>query len=159
MTDVILGALILAPVVLTLILKSNAALGFLALCAGFVLSTSAVGDLKQLLNEMDLSVTETTLALAFIALPLLVTLLLVRGSAKRGIQFILQLLVALAAGGLLALSIAPLLGHSSEFDLRTSKIWENIQSIQAGVIGIGALLSLVLIWVGGFSHSRKKHHK
>lgn len=157
MTDVILGALILAPVAITYILKSNAAMGFLALCTSFVLSTSAVGDLKQLLNQMDLSVTETTLALIVLGLPLLLTLLLVRSSNSRGVYFILQLLAGLASGGLLALSVGPLLGITPEFDLGTSQIWDRLQNLQAVVIGAGALLSFMLIWLGGFKPHKKKH--
>lgn len=154
----ILGALILAPVAVTYLLKSNAALGFLALCAGFVVSTSAVGDLKQLLNEMDLSVTETTLALIFIALPLFLTLLVVRAGTKHGLQFVLQLLAALAAGGFLALSIAPLI-DARDFNLEGSEVWKVLQDFQAAVVGGGALVSLMLIWTSGFSRRGHKKHK
>lgn len=157
MTDAILAALILSPAIITFLLKSNAALGFLALCASFVVSTSAVGDLKQLLNQMDLTVTETTLALVVLVLPLLMTLLLVRSPSGKGVKFVLQLAAAVAAGGLLALSVGPLITASTEFDLEASKLWSNLQNVQAGVIGAGALISFVLIWLGGLSHSRKKH--
>lgn len=159
MTDLIIGGLVLAPAAITFILKSNAATAFLVLCASFVLSTSAVGDLKQLLNQMDLTVTETTLALAVLAIPLVLTLLLVRAPVGKGPQFMLQLLAALGAGGLLALSVAPLLGGSAEFDLESSKVWDKLQNLQAAVIGAGALLSFLLVWLNSFkSGGHKKKH-
>ena len=158
MTDIILGAIIILPVAISFLLKSNGAIGFLTVCAGFVLSTSAVGDLKQLLNQMDLTVTETTLALVLVSAPMLLTLLLVRSPARHGPMFIMQLLAALAAGGLLALTIGPLLGESDEFNLNNSQIWKTLQDIQAPFIGAGALISFMLIWAGGFQHHRKKKH-
>ncbi|MBA3757360.1 hypothetical protein H0X09_00615 [Candidatus Saccharibacteria bacterium] len=158
MTDFILGVLILAPLALTFFLKSNAGLGFMALCTGFVLSTSVVGDLKQLLNQMDLTVTESSLAITIIVLPFLLTLLLVRSSSKKGIFFILQLTAAICAGGLLALSISPLIPASLEFNLKSSSVWDVLQGAQAAVIGLGALFSFLVIWLGGFQHNRKKKH-
>ncbi|HLG90625.1 MAG TPA: hypothetical protein VI336_00455, partial [Candidatus Saccharimonadales bacterium] len=80
MNDAVLGAIILAPVLITLLLKSDAALGFLTLCAGFVVSTSAIGDLKRLLSETNLSVTESTLGLILLTVPLTITLLVTRKS-------------------------------------------------------------------------------
>lgn len=158
MPDAILGALILGPLALTFLLKSNAAMGFLTLCAGFVLSTSAVGGLKQLLNQMDLTVTETTLALTLVVVPLILTLILVRSPSREGFMFYMQLLAALAAGGLLALSVGPLIGSSTDIDLEVSEVWKNLQNFQATVIGAGALLSFLLVWLSGFQHHRKKKH-
>lgn len=154
MADVALAALVLGPAVITYFLKSNAALGFMALCVGFVLSTSVIGDLEHLLSETNLSLTEDTLALILVLVPYLGTLLLSRKAAGRGMHFYLQLLVALAGGGLLALTIGPLLS-SSQVNIFDSKFWEQLQNIQAGIIGAGALLSLVLIWFGGIKHSKK----
>lgn len=131
----------------------------MALSTGFVLSTSVVGDLRQLLNQMDLSVTETTLALGLLALPLILTLLLVRSPARHGAMLVLNLLAAAGAGGLLALSVAPLLGSSAEFSTEQSKIWPYLRDFQAAVIGAGGLLSFVLIWLGSFKSGGHKKHK
>lgn len=152
MTDAILVALILGPAAITYLLKSDAALGFLTLCLGFVLSTSVIGDLKQLLSQADLSVTESTLALILLVVPLVVTLLLVHSGKRRGIKLWLQLLVALAAGGLLALSVGPILSGSSQFDVSQSGFWGTLVNLQSVIIGAGAFLSLTLIW---FNHGRK----
>lgn len=154
MADIVLAVLILAPIVLTYILKSNAALGFLALCAGFVLSTSVIGDLKHLLSETNLSVTSDTLAAGIITLPFLITLLLCRHKGGKGPLLYAQLLAALAGGALLALSIGPLLA-STQFNVLDSSFWTQLQKTQAAVIGAGGLLSLILVWLGGSKHAKK----
>lgn len=158
MADISLAVLVFGSLAITFLLKSNAALSFLALCAGFVVSTSAIGDLKHLLSEANLSVTDSTLATILIVAPLLVTLLLTRHTHTRGIKFWLQLVVALCAGGLLALSLGPVLATSGQFDITNSRFWGNLQNIQSWVIGGGTLLSLLLIWSKSLKKKSSKKH-
>ena len=157
MADIILAVLVFGPLGLTFLIKSNAALGFLVLCAGFVLSTSVIGDLKNLLSQLNLSTTSSTIGIILLAAPLILTLLLTRGSAGRGFKFWLQLAAALCAGGLLALLVGPILSSSSSFDVTHSSAWISLQKIQSEVIGIGALISLLLIWFSGLK--RYSRHK
>ena len=155
MVEILLGVMILGPLVLTFLLKSNAALGFLVLCVGFVLSTSVIGDLKHLLSQLNLSTTSSTIGIILLIVPLVLTLLLTRRSAGKGFKFWLQLAAALCGGGLLALSVGPVLGSSSQFNVTTSSFWTNLQKIQSEIIGIGALISLLLIWFGGLKRFGK----
>jgi len=157
MSDIALGVIVLSPVLVTFFLKSNAALGFLVLCLGFVLSTSVIGDLKQLLSETNLSVTESTLGLIMLVAPLALTLMISKGSYKRGIKRWLQVLAGLCVGGLLALSLGPILAHSTQFDITESEFWATLQDIQSVVIGLGAILSLSLVWLGALKQKSKKH--
>ena len=159
MADISLAILVFGPLAITFLLKSNAALSFLALCAGFVVSTSAVGDLTHLLSEANLSVTDSTLATILIVAPLMITLLLTRRANTRGIKFWLQLIVALCAGGLLALSLGPVLDTSGQFDITSSRFWGDLQTIQSWVIGGGTLLSLLLVWSKSFKTRGSKKHK
>jgi hypothetical protein len=156
MPDVVLAVLVFGPLAITYFLKSNAALSFLALCAGFVLSTSVIGDLKHLLSETNLSVTNDTLAALLIALPFLLTLILTRHGHAKGPLLIAQLAAAVAGGGLLALSIGPLLTASSPFNVTSASLWSDLSKIQASVIGVGGLISLLLVWTA-HSHRSKKH--
>jgi hypothetical protein len=157
MADVILAVIVLGPLALTFLLKSNAALAFLTLCAGFVLSTSVIGDLKQLLSQINLSTTSSTLGIILLVAPPVLTLLLTQRTHKKGIKFWLQLLVAVAIGGLLALAVGPILNVSSQFDITKSSFWDQLVKIQSEVIGVGALLSLLLVWLGRFKSHGKKH--
>lgn len=156
MVDVTLAVLVFGPLVITYFLKSNAALGFLSLCVGFVLSTSVIGDLKHLLSETNLSVSDQTLGLALVLLPLIITLLITRTHTHgKGLGLIAQLICALCAGGLLALSLGPLLTDSSQFNISSSSLWKDLSKAQAGIIGAGSLLSLLAIW----SHNFRNHKK
>lgn len=157
MVNILLAVLVFGPLVLTFLLKSNAALGFLVLCAGFVLNTSVIGNLQHLLSQLNLSTTSSTIGIILLIVPLVLTLLATRGSAGKGIKYWLQLTAALCAGGLLALSVGPILGSSSQFDVTTSNLWANLQKVQSEVIGIGALISLLLIWFNGLKH--RGHYK
>lgn len=154
MADAVLASLVFAPIVLTYFLKSNAALSFLALCVGFVLSTSVVGDLKHLLSETNLSVTNDTLGIALITVPFLPTILLSRSAHKKGMFFLLQLIAALACGGLLVLSVGPLLSDT-QANVFGSSFWTQLQKVQAPIIGAGALVSLMLIWAGNLKRPKK----
>lgn len=156
MADVMLGLLVLGPLVLTYFLKSNAALGFLTVCVSFVLSTSVIGDLENLLSQLNLSTTSSTVSIAILTLPLVLTMLLTRKSAGKGVKFGLQLVAAACAGGLLALSVGPVLGSSTEFDVTESGFWSQLLKIQSIVIGAGAISSLLLIWFHGLK-SKGKH--
>ena len=157
MTDAILVLMVVGPALITLLLKSDAALAFLALCTGFVLSTSVIADLKHLLSETNLSVATSTLALVLLLTPLILTLLVTRRTATKGIKRWLHILVALCAGGLLALSLGPIINTYSQVDLSHSQVWRGLQNAQSALIGVGALLSLMLVWFKALKHSGKKH--
>ena len=159
MVDVILASLLLAPLLLTFLLRSNAALSFLALCVGFVLSTSVIGDLKHLLSEINLSTTNSTLALVILLAPPLITLLLTHKSTPRKGLFWLQLLAAAGVGGLLTLATAPVVDESSNLNLTSSTIWDNLQKAQSGIVGGGALISLLVVWLTHLKHPKAKKHK
>ena len=158
MADIILAALILAPVIITFVLKSNAALAYLTLCAAFVLITFGSADLKNLSGHLDLRIDSSTLNLILLSVPLLLTLLLSRRAFSGQLKLILHLATALCAGGLLALVSVPLLNASSRADFAGNWAWTNLQKIQTPAIAAGLILSLLLIWFGGYS-KRGKHHK
>lgn len=155
MPDIALAVVVFGPLALTYFLKSNAGLGFLALCAGFVLGTSIIGDLERLLSQKDLTLTGNTIGLILILVPFLGTLLFGRRTHSKGFMFVLQCAAAVCAGGLLALSLGPLLTTSAEFDITNSSLWDDLLNIQAGVIGVGALLSLLLVWSPNFKRPKK----
>lgn len=156
MPDTVLAAIIIAPAALTYFLKSNAALGYLALCVGFVLSTSVIGDLKHLLSETNLSLTNDTLAIILISLPFAATLLLTRKAHTKGLMLWTNTAIALLGGALLALSIGPLLNSTANFNVLQTNFWTQLSRYQAAIIGGGAFLSLITVWMG-HSKTRKKH--
>lgn len=158
MADIILAVLIFGPVAITFILKSNAALSYMVLCASFVLITFGSADLNNLSGRLDLHVDSSTLNLILLILPLLLTLLLARRAFSGHLKMSLHLLTSLCAGGLLALVSVPLLNASSRADFFNNWGWTNLQRIQTPVIAAGFILSIFLIWFGGFKR-HGKHHK
>jgi hypothetical protein len=159
MADVILAAFILVPVILTFFLKSNAAQSFLALCAGFVIISFASTDLKSLTGQLNFSIDSGILNLVILVLPLLLTLLFTHGKAKNGFGRIMQLIIAVCAGGLLALVGIPLMSGLVNADFAGSELWKNLQNIQAPLVGAGVFLSLVMVWSKALKKSNLKDKK
>lgn len=158
MADIILAVLIFAPAVITFLLRSNAAMSFMTLSASFVLITLGSADLKDLSGHLDLHVDSSTLNLILLIVPLLLTLLLTRKAFSGQMKMALYLLTSLCTGGLLALLSVPLLNATSRADFANNWGWTNLQKIQTPIIAAGLILSLFLIWFGGFKR-HSKHHK
>jgi hypothetical protein len=156
MADAILAALIFSPVLLTYVLKSNAALGYLSLAGAFTLITLGSAELKDLTGQLNIQVDSSTLNLVVLMFPLLATLLLTRRAFKGQVKTVLHLVTAVCAGGLLALISVPLLNASARTNFADSWGWANLQKIQVPIIAAGFLLSLLLVW---FNRPRpgKKH--
>ena len=160
MTEVFLAILILLPVVLTFLLKSNAAAAFLALCGGFTLFTLSGSDIEQLVGKTRItSLTSNNVDLALLAVPLLVTLILTYKSVSSKRRRWLQLLPALCAGGLLAIVAGPMLNSALSTDFTKSQSWNDLQDAQTYIVAAGLISSLLLLWSGGHAHSRSKKHK
>lgn len=159
MADVILAALVLSPAILTWLLKSDAALSFLALCASFVVISFAGTDLQNLTGQLNFSINSGTLNLALLGLPILFTLLFTKRSFPSGTTRLLHIIIALCAGGLLALISVPLLSESVRANFADSKLWAGLQNIQSEVIGAGTFLSLMFIWFKSFNKPSIKDKK
>mgnify|MGYP000212142517 CR=1 FL=1 len=160
MPDLILAALITGPLIITFLLKSNAALGFLSLCAGSVLVTYANSDIKNGLQQIGAeSLSNSAVALGLLTIPLAVTLLLTRKSVANKSKLLFHAIPAACAGGLLALSAVPFLSDTVQADFASSELWLNLQKAQTLIIGAGAITSLALVWLGSLKRHGKKHHK
>jgi hypothetical protein len=162
MANALLATLILLPAVLTYILKSNAALGFLALCGGFAVITLSGSDIEHLFGKTRItSLTSNDVDLILLGVPLFLTLFFTfRAVTAKNLRY-LQILPALCAGGLLAVIAAPMFSDSLNVNFGRAPFWKDLQGIQSYIVGAGLLISLLLIWSSGFTHakSHKKHHK
>ena len=160
MTDVLLAILILLPAVLTYFLKSNAAVGFLALCGGFAAITLSGSDIEHLIGQTKItSLTSNNVDLALLVVPLLFTLLLTYGSisSKSGRYF--SIIPAVCAGCLLAIVAAPMFSNALQMNVTDSNLWKNLKDLQSYVVAGGLIASLLLIWIGGFGHARSHSQK
>lgn len=160
MSEALLAILILLPAVLTFLLKSNAAVSFLALCGGVALITLSGSDIQHLVGQTKItSLTSDDVDLALLLAPLFLSLLFTFKTSAG--QILPQLVPALCAGGLLAIVAAPMFNGALNIDITQSTAWQDLQKAESYIIGIGLLASLLLIWVSGFSHakSHSKKHK
>lgn len=161
MADVLLAVLIFTPVVLAYMLKSDAAVAFLALCGGFAAITLSGSDIEHLFGKTKItSLTSNDVDLILLVLPLLFTLLLTFRTVSSRRHRLLHIIPALCAGALLAIVAGPMFSQALSTNFSNSQAWKNLQKIQSYVVGGGLLVSLLLVWFGGFAHSKshsKKH--
>jgi hypothetical protein len=160
MPEVLLAVFVFLPAVLTFLLRSNAALAFLALCGGFSVITLSGSDIQQLFGKTKItSLTSNDVDLILLLVPLILMLLFTFRAVAAGKLRIAHLIPALCAGALLATIAGPMLSDVVNSDISKVDVWKDLQNIQSWVVGIGLLASLLLIWTSGFSHakSHKKH--
>ena len=162
MAEALLAVLIFLPVALTFLLKSNAALAFLSLCGGFAVITLSGSNIEHLVGQTKItSLTSNDVDLVLLLVPTLLTLFFTfRAISSKRLKF-LQLLPALAAGLLLAAIAGPMLSGVAGSDVSKMTVWKDIKNNESYIVGTGLLISLLLIWSGGFIHvkSRGKKHK
>lgn len=155
MAEVALVAIILAPAVLAFLLRSNVALSFLALCAGFTVTTYASQTIQDWLNPIAWHLDINFINLAFMAVPLLLTLLLTRRSLSKGFQLIFHIILALGAGAILAIMVGAALSNLGLVNYTNSELLNELSKVQNHLIITTALTSLLLVWARGLKG--KKH--
>jgi len=154
---VILALLIGLPIILLFLFRSNAAIVFLALCAGSILLKYVGNDASLLFNSFfshSSSVVDQVTDIVLLTLPAILTAVFLRHSVS-GAKAFLNLLPAVATGGLLALSLVPLLSPITSSNVMATQAWSYLQQFQSLIVGAGAFTSLLLLW----ATSRKKHDK
>jgi hypothetical protein len=159
MSDALLAVLILLPAVLTFILKSNAAIAFLALCGGFAAITLSGSDIDHLVGQTKItSLTSNNVDVALLLVPLLLTLLLTLRSVTSKNSRYFSLIPALCAGGLLAAVAGPMFNDILQTSVTASPFWKQLKDAQSYIVGVGLLGSLLLVWTSGFSHGKSRGH-
>ncbi len=155
--------LLAAPVFLLTILRVNAMMVFLSLCLGVVLvqfvggeATSTVGILA---SDGRTNPSMVTLVLTF--LPAVLTTVFMIRSVKGHLKQFLNFLIAIAVGFLVALLAEPLLATSLREAIATTPVWNYVQKLQVLVIALGAIFSLLYLWLQRPKHHAEegKHHK
>lgn len=165
---IILGAIVLVPLVLLMLLRINAALVFLSLCLGDVLIQFVASDTNSFVALLQSSsatksvpTDNTTIKLILLLLPVVLTALFMIKTVK-GAKLLLNILPALGVGLLGALLVVPLLGPGLGHQIITSSLWLQATRAQNLIVGSSALVCLLALWLqrpksgGGDKHG--KHH-
>lgn len=154
----VIAGLLLAPLLLAWLLRSNPSLLFLSLCAGVVLQTFASREATELAAETNLVfLTSDLVNIALITLPMVLGLLLLRGTLDRS-KLVMHILPAVCAGVLLMLATANYLPPSVRLELLSSQLWSELQKYSAAIIGLGVLASMLPLWLKQPRPHRDKKH-
>lgn len=155
--DITLLVLLAAPVAILVVLKVNAALVFLSACLGAVL-LRFIGDEAARFAELFLPfLNGDNLKLAIMLLPVILSVIFLRGTVRGGRHFT-NILPVIGTAFLLVLLGVPLLPADLANSVTASFAWEKLSQFQTLVIAVSALVSLLFIW----SQHRKpssKHSK
>lgn len=152
-----------APVFVMTVLRVNAALVFLSLCLGAVLVEYVAGEansLVTLFSEQAGSASASSIQLALLFAPTIVTLVVTIFSMHGKLKVPLNILPALGASALAILLTVPLLPFGLRFALEEQAIWEHLVKAQALVVGAGAVVSLAFLWTQrrSLKHHDKRRH-
>ncbi len=163
---VILGCIVLVPVVLLMVLRINAALVFLSLCLGSVLTRFLGPNVDSLLSlvskqaDHTISASQSTAQLTLLAIPVVVTMLFMVKSVPKGLKLVLNVLPAAGVGLLAALLAVPLLPTETSTGIMNAAIWLQAQRAQDLIVGISALLCLfALLSLRPKASHEEKHGK
>ncbi len=157
----ILCALIAAPLLLMLVLRSHGAIAFLSLCLGSVLGTYVASDVTDFLTQFAGAsplVTEQWVKLGLLVTPLLLALLFTRKTVSGSKQMV-NFLPALATGILLALLVIPLLPSNIQTQITDQDVWHTLTNLRTAVILAGAFFSLLFVLITNRPSSEEKHKK
>jgi hypothetical protein len=145
---VLLGCIVLVPVVLLMVLRVNAALVFLSLCLGAVLTRFLGPDTDSLLSlfsahtSKTITASQTTAQLALLAIPVVITIVFMIKSVPKGFKLALNILPAAGVGLLAALLVVPLLPESTSHAVMMTGLWQQAQRAQDLIVGVSSLLTL-----------------
>lgn len=148
-----LGAIILIPVVLLMVLRINATLVFLSLCLGDVLVQFVAPDANSFLQLFSAHIPANadkgndTVKLILLLLPVVLTAIFMIRTVSGKAKLALNLLPAVGVGLLGALLIVPLLPPGLSHNIVDSSLWAQVQKAQNLIVGTSALACLLVLWL------------
>lgn len=160
---VVIGVIAAAPVIALTVLRVNATLVFLSLCLGAVLvqfvgpeAASTVGILMS-----DGTTNQSLISLFLLFTPAVLTTIFMIRTVKGHTKQILNFLISIAVGSLVMLLAEPQLSDGIRGTLAATPIWFYLQKLQVLIITLGAIFSLLFLWLQRPKHHADdgKHHK
>lgn len=166
--QIVLGAIVLAPVVLLLLLRINAALVFLSLCLGDVLVQFVAPDANSFLTLFAAHVPKgvdtgnDNIKLVLLLLPVVLTAIFMIRTVRGYGRLALNLLPAAGVGLLGGLLVVPLLPAGVSSNIVNSPLWSQVLRAQDLIVGTSALVCLLVLWLqrpktGGSKHGKHRN--
>jgi hypothetical protein len=158
---VLIAVMAIAPVVLLLLLRVNAAMVFLSLCLGSVLVQFVGRDAQSLVNLFSgtHAVNSYGVSLGLLLLPAVFTMLVMIATVRGKIALILNLLPALSVGLLALLLAEPLFSPGLRGTIGATSAWQQVERAQVLVVSLGAIISLLFLWLQRPKRAAHDKHK
>jgi len=156
---VTIALLVGAPVVLIFLLRANAAMVFLALCAGSVLTQFISSDATNILRSFipaSGTVNFSIIQLSLLYAPAFFTVLFMRKGVA-GAKTLINLIPAAATGAVGALLAVPFLPGGVSHNITSSSVWSSLEQYQSVIVAVAVLISLFSLWFSKPKHSKGKH--
>lgn len=160
------GLIVLAPVVVLMLLRINAALVFLSLCLGDVLLQFVAKDTTSIqdfvLSHSSVDTTENNIKILLLVTPAVLTAIFMIRTIHGNGRLALNLLPAIGVGLLGALLLVPLLPPGLAHSITDSQLWDKAINVQDIIVGASAVVCLIFLWMQRpkkpiSKHDKKKH--
>jgi hypothetical protein len=160
MTEYIMLGVMAAVVLVQVILRTNTAIAFFALCAGSVLLTSTGDNASLVASSLTSGIDTSTNVVKVILLltPLAVCIVMLKkhiSSALLPLALIPAICTALLGG----IFVTPLLSDGTEGAVVQTKSWEVLMQYQELIVVIGLVTSIVIVGLTIKKPHNAKHKK
>lgn len=160
--DFIVVSALVAPALLMLFLRVNAAMVFLSLCLGSVLVQYVAGqanDFWHFFMPGAGSFSDSSVKLFLLLAPAVVTGIITVSSVRGRFKSLFNILPVAATSALAVLLAAPLLPKNFKDSFGAPAAWQALSKSQALVVGIGAVISLFVLWTQRSLFRQSGKHK
>lgn len=150
--NIVLIALLAAPVLLLMVLRVNAAFVFLSLCLGSVLVQFVGPDAATILSSTrahanGVPPNQSYIDLVLLLLPVVLTTVIMIRSVKGRARLAYNLLPAIGVGALVALLAVPLMSAGLTGSITHLPLWTKLENLQTLIISVNSLLALLFLWM------------
>ena len=157
-----MGLIVAVPALLIVLSGTKAALVFMALCVGSVLSTLVGDTALDMVQLFTRSYSQGTLAgvkIGLLMLPALLTILFLSRTLA-GSKKITNIFPALLTGLMALFLTVPFLPDTAMEGVYSTDVWNQLAQYQPIIVSVAVLLTLGQLWAGGASlrHRNKRKH-
>jgi hypothetical protein len=148
--DILLGAILLAPVIICTLLRINAVMVFLSLCLGDILVKYVASDANSLLAMFAPGIAgkvSSFIQVIILLLPVILTAIIMMLTVHNRSRAVLNVIPALGVGYLAVLLIVPLLPRGLRESVQGAHLWPEVIKLQSLVVGLAAVVSLFFLWM------------
>jgi hypothetical protein len=145
------------PLVLCIVLKTNAGIMFFAACSGIVLLSSLDVTFVATAGAVVPGEGEAVVRLAVVLAAIGIAALAFKGSVH-GARIVMHVLLAFLLGCVLWLELPALSGASWLLDSITTTQWKFLDAFQSPIIATGLALSLVLLLSRDHKYKKRGKH-